>query len=149
MTTITRSVHIDATPAAVWAILADFGSISGWAPDVDHSCLLTTGEVGPDTVRRIQAGRTTVLERITTWEPERTLSYEITGLPPMLRAVTNTWSLAPDGSGTAVTLTTEIRTGPRPPHRIAGRVAGRLLGKASDSMLAGLAAHLGHRRSQT
>ncbi|MFW2333546.1 SRPBCC family protein, partial [Ilumatobacter sp.] len=25
----------------VWAVLSDFGAISSWASNVDHSCLLT------------------------------------------------------------------------------------------------------------
>ena len=40
MAEVTRSTTVDAPPDAVWATLADFGAISGWAPAVDHSCLL-------------------------------------------------------------------------------------------------------------
>lgn len=147
MATVERSTHVEAPPAEVWSVLADFGSISAWADNVDHSCLLTTGEVGVGTVRRIQSGRTTLRETVTLWQPGVALSYEISGLPSMLRSVTNGWSLRPVGAGTDVTLTTEIRTGPRPPQRIAGRVAGRVLGSASDTLLAGLAARLADRRA--
>ena len=141
MATIVRTRAIPAPPDAVWATLADFAAISAWAPNVDHSCLLSEQTEGVGTVRRIQTGRTTVVETVETYEPGRTLGYRITGLPPVVRTVTNTWVLAPAAGGTTATLTTEIDTGPRPPQKVAARVVGRVMGKASDQMLDGLAAH--------
>lgn len=134
---------------AVWAVLARFEDISAWAPNVDHSCLLSEGdaETGLGATRRIQTGRTTVRETITVWEPERTLAYRIDGLPPVVRAVTNTWRLDPVGVSTQVSLVTEIVPGPRPPHRVAARVVGRVLGSASDRMLSGLAVFLNGRHA--
>lgn len=39
MAEVTCTRDIAAEPGAVWAALADFGAISGWASNVDHSCL--------------------------------------------------------------------------------------------------------------
>ena len=37
---IDRSRSIAADTQAVWDVLADFGSISSWADNIDHSCIL-------------------------------------------------------------------------------------------------------------
>ena len=142
MVTVVRTRAIPAPPDAAWDTLADFAAISAWAPNVDHSCLLREQTDGIGTVRRIQTGRATVVETVEVWEPGRTLGYRITGLPPVIRKVTNTWVLSPAAAGTTVTLTTEIDAGPRPPQKVVARVVDRVMGKASDQMLDGLATHL-------
>ena len=142
MTTVERTGVIDAPPDRVWDVLADYGAIASWAPNVDHSCLLTGRLDGVGAVRRIQTGRATLQEVVETWEPGASLSYRIIGLPPIVRSVTNTWRL--DGSGdstlgrTRVTLTSEIDCGPRPPQQVIARVVGRRLAAASEQMIAGL-----------
>lgn len=141
MSTVAKSATISAPPHDVWAALADFAHISAWAPNVDHSCLMSDQREGVGMVRRIQTGGTTVVETVTSYVPDRTLAYDISGLPPAVRSVTNTWTLAPAGGGTTATLTTEIDTGPRPPRKVVARVVGRIMGRASDEMLEGLAAH--------
>ena len=126
----------------VWAVLARFDAISAWASNVDHSCLTTTQADGVGAIRRIQAGRTTVLERIVEWEPGAVLAYEIDGLPPVVRGVVNRWELEADGSTTLVRLRTTITPGPRPPHKLAAAAVGKVMTKASNQMLAGLQAHV-------
>ena len=138
MAEVAEQTTINAVPADVWRVLADFGDISRWASNVDHSCLMTEQADGAGVVRRIQTGRNTVLERVVEWEPEQRLAYEIEGLPPAIRSVTNAWQLTPNGDYTVVTLTSTIKTGPKPPQKAAAKVVGRVLGKASVQMLAGL-----------
>ncbi len=142
MTTVERKLQLPAPPSEVWAILADFGSISAWAPNVDHSCLLTEQTDGVGTARRIQTGSATIVETVKTWEPEIVLSYSLSGLPPVIRSATNTWRLEPAGTHTNAVLTSDIEAGPRPPHKVIARAAGRKLGSASDIMLSGLATYL-------
>jgi uncharacterized protein YndB with AHSA1/START domain len=141
MATVMKSTTIPASVDAVWALLADFAAISQWAPNVDHSCLMSDQTEGVGMVRRIQTGRTTVVETVEHWEPGVALRYAITGLPPIIRSVTNAWSIEPDGDATTATLTTEIDAGPRPPQQGIAKAVGRKLGQASDEMLAGLATH--------
>ena len=129
-------------PDEVWAVLADFGGISRWAPNVDHSCLTTERDEGEGTVRRIQVGRNAFLERVVAWEPGTRLAYRIEGLPQVVKSVTNTWELVGAGTTTTVTLTSRIDTGPRPPQQLIARVLGRVLAKTSRQMLAGLTTHL-------
>lgn len=131
----------------VWDTLADFGAISAWAPNVDHSCLLAdVADEGHDLngiTRRIQTGRTVLLERIVDWSPPAQLAYSIEGLPPVLRSIVNVWHLEPDtAQRTNVTLTSHVDAGPRPPQQAIARLVGRRLAAASDEMLDGLVAHL-------
>ena len=51
MTTEERTGAIDAPPDRVWDVLADYGAIASWAPNVDHSCLLTERADGVGAVR--------------------------------------------------------------------------------------------------
>ena len=137
-----RASVVAAPVAAVWALLADFGSLARWVPEVDHSCRLHAGPVGVGTVRRVQVGRTTLLETVTSWSPPSRLSYDITGLPPALRHVANDWRLEEVDHGTEVTVTTTVDAGPRPPQRLVARLVARRMAATSDQMLAGLAAAL-------
>jgi carbon monoxide dehydrogenase subunit G len=143
--TVERHATIAAPTSDVWAVLADFAAISRWAPNVDHSCLQSGQTEGIGMVRRIQSGRTTVVETVTDWEPGVSLGYAIAGLPPVVRSVTNTWHLVAAGDHTDVTLTTDVDAGPRPPHRAIATLIGRKLGMASEQMIAGLAEHIARR----
>ena len=126
----------------VWAALAAFDDISTWAPNVDHSCLTTEQADDIGATRRVQVGRNAMLEEIVDWQPGRELAYSITGLPPVVRSVTNTWRIEASGANSEVTLMSRIDTGPRPAQQLVGRVVGRVLGKASRDMLGGLQRHL-------
>ena len=130
-----------ATPQAVWGVLADFGSLSSWSRNVDHSCLLEHGAdgVGVGTSRRVQVGRNTLVERVTDCVPTDTLGYAIEGLTRRLHRVANRWTLKPEAPGfTAVTVTTTVEIGTNPVARVAERALCRLMTKQSDAMLAGL-----------
>ena len=130
-------------PTKVWDVLGDFASVSGWASDVDHSCLLTRQCEGEGIVRRIQTGRATLLERVVVWNPPGELAYEIEGLPSVLKSVTNTWRVRERGEGSNVTLTSRIDAGPRPPQQAIARLVGRKMAQASERLLEGLAERCG------
>jgi hypothetical protein len=147
---ICRTRAIAAEPQAIWDVLADFGTISTWADNVDHSCLLGPAAQGVTvgTTRRVQTGRNTLVERITDFDPPNTLAYDIQGLPSQLRTVSNRWRLRPAANGSSeVTLTSTVEIGPRPFQQLAERVVSRLLAKQSDVMLAGLANRLESSRA--
>lgn len=142
---ISRVRTVAAPPDRVWAVLADFGALSSWAANVDHSCLLEHGAdgVGPGTSRRVQVGRDTLVERITEFGPPDALAYDIEGLPRRVRRVSNRWTLVPAGSGsTTVTLTTTAEIGANPLAGLAERALCRYMSTQSDRMLAGLADRL-------
>jgi hypothetical protein len=146
MASVARSRVVLASPSDVWSVLSAFGEISRWAPNVDHSCMMSDVASGVGAVRRIQAGSTVVLETVLTWEPDVGLSYRLDGLPPVLRSVVNSWSLTPNGAGsTLVVLTSTIDAGSKPPQRAIAAAVGQKLASASDDMLDGIMADLRSR----
>lgn len=138
---ISRSRTITAQPQAIWAVLADFGALSSWSENVDHSCIMNHGPGGDavGTTRRVQIGRNVLVERITEVDPGTALAYCIEGLPSRLHTVANRWTLRPADVGTVVTLTSRVEIGANPVARTAEWAVCRGLAKESESMLAGLA----------
>lgn len=138
-----RSRTIGAGQPAIWEVLADFGALSTWAGNVDHSCLLRAGSEPVGRTRRVQVGRLVLIERIVEFAPSSALAYDIEGLPAFAGAVRNRWELHPRSErSTEVTLTTTVDIGSRMPQRIAEQVIGRATAKLSDGLLTGLATHL-------
>ena len=81
MIAVANERSVAASPTAVWAALSDFGRLACWAQDIDHSCRLTERREGVGTERRVQVKSNVVLERVTVWQPNEALAYEIVGLP--------------------------------------------------------------------
>ena len=92
-------------------------AISAWVPSVDHSCVPEHEPVS----RRIQVGRTVVVERITDFAPPNRLGYDIEGLPRQLRRVHAQWQLLPSGRHTLAALTYTVDIGSNPAARLAER----------------------------
>ena len=141
---IRRSRTIAAEAQAIWDVLADFGAISSWAANVDHSCLLSPAAegVGVGTTRRVQIGRDTLVERITDFDPAHSMAYDVEGFPRRLRRLRNRWTLDPTTGGTVVTLTTTIEIGQNPLQRLAESAVARFSAKQLDAMLTGLTRRL-------
>ncbi len=148
MADIHRTRTIAARVGEIWDVLADFGSISSWAGNVDHSCILFSGADGKPlgTARRVQIKRDALVERITEFDPPHVLAYDIDGLPRRLRRVANRWTLTAKGESTVVALTSTVEIGSRPDQKLAERVLCRFLARQSDAMLAGLANRLENAR---
>ncbi len=142
MAEVSATIEIERPVDQVWDVLADFGAIVEWAPNVDHSSLTTAQADGIGAVRRVQVGRNVLLERIVQWEPRVGLSYELTGLPPVVRSANNRWTLSGSGNTTVATLTSSIDAGSRPPQLGVAKVVARTLAKASKQMLSGLKSHV-------
>ena len=143
VTSAPRTRLLPAPVDRVWEVLAGFDDISTWAPAVvDHSSSMGGPDGGIGAARRIQTGRTTIVETVESWDPPNALAYRLEGLPRALRRVTNEWRLEPVGDQTQATLTTTVVVGPRPPQRLVERIALRRMEKVSDGLLDGLADHV-------
>ncbi len=145
MTEVSRSRAVAAERAAVWALLADFGSLSAWADGIDHSCLLrhTDGGGAVGASRRVQSGRDTFVETITVFDPPQLLAYDIGGVPRRF-AVSNRWNLLPHSDRvTTVTLTSTITMTSRILRPIGERAVARLMARRSETLLSSLAHALG------
>jgi hypothetical protein len=137
---IYRSRTIAADPKEVWDVLADFGSISSWADNIDHSCILNHGSDPVGTTRRVQIGRNALVERITEFDPTWALAYDVGGLPKRVRRFNNRWTLRAAQNGTTVvTLTSTVEIGSGPIQTLAERGVCRIQVRRSDVLLAGLA----------
>jgi len=127
-----RSRVIAATPTQIWNVLADFGAVSRWMDRVDHSCILASTPDMIGTTRRIQLGRTVLVERITEFDEQFALAYDVEGLPRILGRVSNRWTLEATGGGETVVT---IHTTATPPVRL-------LMAASAAAMLADLADYL-------
>ena len=142
---IRRTRAVAADPQMIWDVLADFGAVSSWARFVDHSCLLEHAPEGSTvgTSRRVQLGRTTLVERITEFEQAHALAYDIEGLPPLVRRLRSRWTLRPIARGlTEVGLTSTVTIGTNPVAQLAERLFVRGSAKRLDLLLDGLAKRL-------
>lgn len=133
---------VDLAPIEIWRVLSEFETISSWVPNVEHSCLLAERTSGIGTTRRVQIGRSVLVETVVEWVEPHTLSYSVEGLPPVIRSVTNTWRLEPTSGGTKVWFITDINAGQRPQQKLIAWIVGRRLGAVSDGILSGLVAHM-------
>ncbi len=140
MTEVAHSRVIAAPTTVVWAVLADFPSLAEWAPAITHSSSMSDATEGIGMVRRVAVGATILLERVSEWEPEASLAYEVEGLPPVVASVVNQWTLSPEGAGTAVTLTATVEPGPKPPMKVVAALAARKIGSTNKMLLDCLAA---------
>ena len=140
---ISRARVVNAPPAALWDVLADFGALSSWASNVDHSCILQRETTLLGTSRRVQVGRNTLVERVTECAAPNVLGYAIDGLPRRLGRVSNRWTLTPaPAGGTTVTLTSSVEIGGGPIARLTESAVCRMMARQSEQMLAGLAARV-------
>jgi hypothetical protein len=140
---IDRSWTIAADPQSVWDVLADFGSVSSWADNIDHSCILNHSDEPVGSTRRVQIGRNTLVETITEFDPTWALGYDVDGLPKRLRRFHNRWTLRRVQEGnTLVTLTSTVEIGSGPMRKLAERAVCRVQVRQSEIMLAGLAKRL-------
>ncbi len=147
MTTFKNETHINATPAEVWAVLADFGGIHVFNPGVTESYSLTKKNSGVGAERQCNLGGpdTFIRERIVDWTEGKQFTLEIyegKKTPPFKNAFT-TFTVEPDNGGAKVTA--ELRYGMKggPIGWLLDRAAVRRnLGPAMTSILAGLKRHV-------
>ena len=137
MATKSNSIIVSAPIEVIWGVLSEFDQIFTWAENVDHSCFYSEQEIGVGTTRRIQQGPNVVLETVTSWEGPMRLSYQIEGLPPVFKKITNNWKLFDEGSKTRVELTVQIAP-IRPPAEIAAQILGKFFSRLNKKMLTGL-----------
>ncbi len=142
MTHVVHTLDLEATPTEIWALLGDFAGLASWVPEVDHSSLASTEDSGVGAVRRVQLGATTVLERVVAWDPPTTLSYDLEGLPPIVRLARTTWHVYPVDNASRVSATTEIEAGALPPQRAIARAVARRVGDTTSAILYSLKAAL-------
>lgn len=127
MREITVSRNIQAPREAVWAVLADFPSISTWNTGVTQSYSTSDAVEGVGAKRHCDlAPMGTLEETIAEWHPgdKLVISIDSAGKLPMNRGQVTFW-LADEGAPTTIDYAYEPRFG----------VLGRLLGPVIDKQL--------------
>ncbi|MEM9650641.1 MAG: SRPBCC family protein [Actinomycetota bacterium] len=103
--TVTYTTTINATPTAVWHVLAErFGEIDQISDGVAHSRYLTEQTEGVGTARRCDlADGGFMEERVTTWDPPSGFALVIDATSmPMEPGAELTFTLSPVAAGTDV-----------------------------------------------
>ncbi len=145
MSSLTRSVVIDAAQDKVWEVLADFGAVSRWAPTITDSAIVGDANEGVGAVRTCTHVKMGALEEtIVSWTEGEAYSYDVTaGLPFPMKALRNHWSMGERGARTEVTLHMEFSTKVGPLGSLMElMMMKRMMRKEMDLALAGLKYHI-------
>lgn len=79
-----RTLEINATPEAIWAILSRFMQIDEIAPQIAHVEALTHGANGIGSKRRCYfENGTSLVEEVTEWDPNRGYSVRLSEMSAM------------------------------------------------------------------
>ena len=141
MPVVIRQVTIEAPREAVWATLADIGSVSQWNPVVTHSVETSDEgrEAGIGSARQCDLpGSIGAIEEVVTgWDELTSMEYEVSGAK-MIR-----FDLESTGDATRVTMRSEFSMILGPVGALMAATMGRrMMGQNMDRTLDGLKAHV-------
>jgi uncharacterized protein YndB with AHSA1/START domain len=108
VTVLRNSVHIDASPAQVWAALARLDALHEYDPGISSSALRSEQQsgVGADRHCDIKGGGW-FRERVTAWKPDRALEFTLYDCTLPVRSLRHHYALTPERGGTRVEQTQE------------------------------------------
>jgi hypothetical protein len=108
MRALTLAIKINATQQRVWETLADFGTVSDWAPYMKNSHLI--GEIrSAEGMRRgmLHAWGFRFEETVTAWNEGEGFSFDVDQAPFPMKDVRESWSIGhQDGFSTVTTSVT-------------------------------------------
>lgn len=138
-----RTLDIEATPDAVWAVIGRFMHIDEFAPMVTSVDALTDGEDGVGSKRRCNFDNgTSVVEEVIEWKPDRSYRVRLSDMNPMpLHEALAELSVAPLNNGRSrVTWSMDYRVKYGPFGWLLGQtMMKRMMGKVLVGNLKGLA----------
>ena len=146
MSSITRSIQIESPAERVWGVLADFGNIYCWNPNVStsHSTSATNEGVGASRHCDLRGG--SIEERIVAWEDGRSLTIDIfdaQGSPSRLARATAKFTVEAANGRSIVTASLDYRLkGGLLGALMDALVARRQLASSFEQLLAGLRRHV-------
>ncbi|NNF58879.1 MAG: SRPBCC family protein [Rhodothermaceae bacterium] len=144
MNTFIVTQRIAAPVEAVWAALADIGSIADWNPGVVASHTTSAQTDGLGASRYCDLGRAGDLhEEVVAWEPERKLTLRITDSTLPFESTDIEFTLRPDDDGTVVTVAPVYALKYGPLGRLLDRLmVRRTYERGMEALLAGLKQHV-------
>ncbi|WP_120632780.1 SRPBCC family protein [Ruegeria sp. EL01] len=137
-----RSLTIDATQDAVWAVLSRFMHIDEFAPQITSVEALTDGEVGIGSKRRNHfANGTSLVEEVTGWSPGAGYTVQLSDMAAMpLHEASSEIRIARTGGKSKVTWTFDYRVKYGPLGWLMGQTMMKMMmDKIIDANLHGLA----------
>ncbi|MCH7789232.1 MAG: SRPBCC family protein [Acidobacteria bacterium] len=124
---------VSATPAQLWAVIADHESWPRWFDSV-KKVEVTGVSDAVDGTRRVTVGPVVLEERFTRWEPEHVFAFAVTGMSHRLvKSLNERLTLTAQESGTTVVY--EQAFDPKPVAGLFLKIAkGKLEGTLGDAI---------------
>ncbi len=110
MTRIIETFKSNASPAAVWELLADFGNIDFFNPNLKDSYLLEgSASHGVGTLRQcnLADGKNYIRERVVDWKEGESYTIEIFEGTMPLKNILTTLRVVPHGTGSLLSMEME------------------------------------------
>jgi len=145
-----RTLTIDATPDAVWAVLGCYMHVDEFAPLIASVDALTEGDDGVGSKRRNNfENGTSVVEEVTAWKPGEGFSVKLSNMDAMpLHEASSEVFIKQEGSHSKVTWTFDYRVKYGPLGWLMGQTMMKMMmGKIIDGNLKGLADSVRSNRS--
>jgi uncharacterized protein YndB with AHSA1/START domain len=103
MTQLTNSIEIDASPAAVWAALADLEALDAYDPQVQRAAITGELQTGVGASRRCDLlPRGWFEETVTRWEAPHALAFELTTCSLPVKRLRHEYAVTATGTTTRV-----------------------------------------------
>lgn len=137
-----RTLSIDATPEAIWAVLGRYMHIDEFAPLITSVDALTTGEDGLGSRRRNHfKDGSSLVEEVTAWTPKEKFTVELSDMASIpLNEAYSEVSIEPNGERSIVKWSFDYRVKYGPLGWLMGQSIMKLMmGKIIDGNLNGLA----------
>ena len=102
----TSSITIEATPAEIMGVIADFGSYPAWTGQVKEARVVATGRSGRAQRVRFVLDAGIIKDEYTlgyTWDDDREVRWTLVEEGNLLRMLDGAYTLAPTGRATHVT----------------------------------------------
>ena len=94
---VSNEVSVPASPAQVFAVLADIGRWQTWCTGVSEAVVVGPLTTGVGAMRRVKAGGVRFEERFVDWEDGVRVTFSVlTASAPGFRSLVEDWSVAPD-----------------------------------------------------
>lgn len=104
MTTLYNRITVNASADELWKVLADPEELEKYDPTVKSATLISAQRTGPGAARKVimRDGKNWFEEKITEYEPGRSLCYQLTDCSFPIKGLRHSYRFKPTPSGTEV-----------------------------------------------